>query len=75
MDLDQLLVADRQQAVPLEVLDKVVVDRILVQILSLDQELCLISKFQHNRSSFLMYSAGFMRAAWFVSPCACSFLL
>ena len=49
---DQLLVADCQQAVPLEVLDKVIVDRILIQILSFDQELCVIPKFQHKHFPF-----------------------
>ena len=52
MNLDQLLVADCQQAVTLEVLDKVIVDRILIQILSFDQELCVIPKLQHKHFPF-----------------------
>ena len=53
MGLDQLLVADCQQTVSFEVLDKVIVDRILIQILSFDQGACVSGpKFQHKHFPF-----------------------
>ena len=47
MDFDQLIVADRQQAVSLEMLGEIFADFILIQIFSFYQELCIIFKFQH----------------------------
>ena len=47
MNFDQLIVADRQQAVSLEMLGEIFADLILIQIFSFNQELCIIFKFQH----------------------------
>ena len=48
MDFDQLIVADRQQAVSFEMFGEIFADLILIQIFSLYQELCIIFKFQHD---------------------------
>jgi hypothetical protein len=51
MDLDELLVPYRQKAVSLKMFGNVLRDRVLIQILSLDEKLCVITKLQHNFSS------------------------
>ena len=53
VDLDQFLITDGQQAVTLEVFYKVVVDFVLIQVSALDQELCIVSVFDHNYQSCL----------------------
>ena len=54
MNLDQILISNRQQAVPFKILRKIIADLILVQIMALDQQLCVITKFQHKSTlSFL----------------------
>jgi hypothetical protein len=51
MDFDQFLIPYRQKAVSLKMFGNILCDCILIQILSLDEELCVITKFQHNLSS------------------------
>ena len=42
MHLDQLLVANGQQAVAVEVVNEVGIDGVLVEVLSLDEKLCIV---------------------------------
>lgn len=46
VDLDQCVITDNQQAVALEVFRDVVIDDILVQVMSLNQKLCIEFEFQ-----------------------------
>ena len=48
MDLDQFIIADSQKAVALKMFVELVADHVFVQILTLDQKLCIISEFKHN---------------------------
>ena len=52
MDFDQILIAHCQQAVTPEMLHKIVVDSVLVQIMPLDEQLGVIAKFGHNNLPF-----------------------
>ena len=58
MNLDQILVAHRQKAVAFEMLRDVVADLILVEIVSFDQKLRVITKFHGLVSFSLLGSAG-----------------
>ena len=54
MNLDQILISNRQQTVPFKIFRKIIADLILVQIMALDQQLCVITKFQNKSTlSFL----------------------
>ena len=55
MDLDRIAVsADRQQAVALEVLDDVVEDLVFIKLISVDQQLCIMSDFKNFEISSLV---------------------
>jgi hypothetical protein len=47
MDLDEILVAHCQKAVALEVLGEIISDVVLVQVFAFDEELRVITIFQH----------------------------
>ena len=49
VDFDQFVVAHCQQAIPLEVVGKVIVDLVLIQPLAFDQQLCIELELQHGR--------------------------
>ena len=53
VDLDQILIADHQQAVPLKMLDKVVVDGIFVEVMPLDEQLGIEFVLDHRSPSSL----------------------
>ena len=53
VDLDQLIIADHQQAVSLEVLHKIVVNDILIQASALDEQLGIKLVFDHGNASLL----------------------
>ena len=46
MDLDRILVAGSEQAVALEVLRDVFCDLVLVEVLAVNEELCVVSEFE-----------------------------
>ena len=52
VDFDQPVIADDQQAVAPEILQKIFADFVFVQVVSLNQQLCVISVFQHLLFSF-----------------------
>ena len=44
MDLDQILISYCKQTVTFKILCKIITDHIFIEILSLDQKLCIISE-------------------------------
>ena len=66
MNFDQVLVTDGKKAVALKVFGDVVVDLILVEILALDEELGVISVFQHG---IILLCVSFCPAADFRFLC------
>ena len=52
MDFDQLIVADRQQAVSLEMLGDVLNHGFFRKLAAFDEHLCIKFEFQHENSSF-----------------------
>ncbi len=47
VNLDKILVPYRQQAIALEIVQKVIVDGILIQVLALNEELGIVTEFGH----------------------------
>jgi hypothetical protein len=71
MDLDHVLIPDREQAVALKMLRDVIIDGILVQIITVDQKLCIIPEFKHIRSpsSFCNIFIAVLPPPHFLLPC------
>ena len=67
VNLDGVLVAYGQQAVTLEVLYKVIVDGILIQVFPINEQLGIIAVFNHAFSSFLSIASRAWRRE---IPCA-----